>query len=490
MENFQLYHDMQVRTNGEIYFGVVGPVRTGKSTFIKRFMDLLVLPHMNDENQRARTMDELPQSSSGKTIMTTETKFIPKEAAEITLSDDVRVRVRLIDCVGYMTEGAKGHIEDGEERKVKTPWFDYEIPFTKAAGIGTRKVIHDHATIGIVVTTDGTIGEIPREAYRDPEGKTIRELKDIGKPFLVLVNSARPYGKEASETVKEIQESYQVAAMPVNCEQLKEEDIHRMMEEILFEFPVSEMEFYIPKWVEMLPRSHRIKEEMVSYIRDLMEEKTEIRDFIGGIEQPDDTYIESVRVDHIAMDTGCIRMEIRVYEKYYYEMLSEMTNMKIQNEYELLRAMKEMSALQEEYANVKDAMDSVRAKGYGVVSPKKEEISLTDPEIIKQGSKYGVKIHSEAPSIHMIRANIETEIAPIVGNEQQAQDILRYIKDAKEQEGGVWETNIFGKTIEELVMDGMRHKITMINDECQGKLQDTMQKIVNDSNGGIVCIII
>lgn len=263
-----------------------------------------------------------------------------------------------------------------------------------------------------------------------------------------------------------------------------------MMEEILFEFPVSEMEFYIPKWVEMLPRSHRIKEEMVSYIRDLMEEKTEIRDFIGGIEQPDDTYIESVRVDHIAMDTGCIRMEIRVYEKYYYEMLSEMTNMKIQNEYELLRAMKEMSALQEEYANVKDAMDSVRAKGYGVVSPKKEEISLTDPEIIKQGSKYGVKIHSEAPSIHMIRANIETEIAPIVGNEQQAQDILRYIKDAKEQEGGVWETNIFGKTIEELVMDGMRHKITMINDECQGKLQDTMQKIVNDSNGGIVCIII
>ena len=490
MEKFQLYHDMQVRTNGEIYLGVVGPVRTGKSTFIKRFMDLLVLPHMGDENQRARTLDELPQSSSGKTIMTTEPKFFPKEAAEIVLSDDVRVKVRLIDCVGYMTEGAQGHIEDGEERKVKTPWFDYEIPFTKAAGIGTRKVIHDHATIGIVVTTDGTIGEIPREAYREPEGKTIRELKEIGKPFLVLVNSARPYGNEAAQTVKEIQEAYQVAAMPVNCEQLKEEDIHRMMEEILFEFPVSEMEFFIPKWVEMLPRDHRIKAEMIAYIRGVMEEKTEIRDFIGGMEQPENTYIETVRVDGIAMDTGCVRMEIRVYEKYYYEMLSEMTGMQIQNEYELLEAMKEMSLLKSEYANVKDAMESVRARGYGVVSPKKEEISLTDPEIIKQGSKYGVKIHSEAPSIHMIRANIETEIAPIVGNEQQAQDIIRYIREAKEKEGGVWETNIFGKTIEELVMDGMKHKITMINDECQGKLQNTMQKIVNDSNGGIVCIII
>ena len=399
MEKFQLYHDMQVRTNGEIYLGVVGPVRTGKSTFIKRFMDLLVLPHMGDENQRARTLDELPQSSSGKTIMTTEPKFIPKEAAEIVLSDDVRVKVRLIDCVGYMTEGAQGHIEDGEERKVKTPWFDYEIPFTKAAGIGTRKVIHDHATIGIVVTTDGTIGEIPREAYREPEGKTIRELKEIGKPFLVLVNSARPYGNEAAQTVKEIQEAYQVAAMPVNCEQLKEEDIHRMMEEILFEFPVSEMEFFIPKWVEMLPRDHRIKAEMIAYIRGVMEEKTEIRDFIGGMEQPENTYIETVRVDGIAMDTGCVRMEIRVYEKYYYEMLSEMTGMQIQNEYELLEAMKEMSLLKSEYANVKDAMESVRARGYGVVSPKKEEISLTDPEIIKQGSKYGVKIHSEAPSI-------------------------------------------------------------------------------------------
>lgn len=490
MESFQLYHDMQARTNGEIYLGVVGPVRTGKSTFIKRFMDLLVIPHMTDENQKARTMDELPQSSSGRTIMTTEPKFIPKEAAELILTEDVKVKVRLIDCVGYMTEGAKGHIEDGEERKVKTPWFDYEIPFTKAAGIGTRKVIHDHATIGIVVTTDGTIGEIEREAYREPEERTIRELKEIGKPFLVLVNSVRPYGKEAEKAVQEIKEKYDVNAMPVNCEQLKEEDIHKMMEAILFEFPVSELEFYIPKWVEMLPRNHKIKEELIKEVRRIMQEKTEIRDFAGGIEKTDNTYIGSMRVEKIEMDTGCVKIEIRVYEKYYYEMLSEMTQSEIRNEYELLMAMKEMSALRAEYVHVQDAMESVKMKGYGVVSPAREEIRLSEPEIIKQGNKYGVKIHSEAPSIHMIRANIETEIAPIVGNEQQAQDIIRYIKEAEASEEGMWKTNIFGKSIEELVTDGMKNKITMINDECQVKLQDTMQKIVNDSNGGIVCIII
>lgn len=490
MDRFQVYKDIEARTNGEIYIGVVGPVRTGKSTFIKRFMDVLVLPEMEDEHARMRTQDELPQSASGRTIMTTEPKFVPKEAAKIRLSDDVDVKVRLIDCVGYMVEGAAGYMDGDSQRQVKTPWFAYEIPFAKAAGIGTRKVIHDHSTIGIVITTDGTITDIPRENYKDAERMTIQELNGIGKPFIVLVNSKEPQGERAQNTAKNLEQEYGVRALPVNCEKLTREDICQILSEVLFEFPISEIQFFVPKWVEMLPRDHRIKAEMIAYIRGVMEEKTEIRDFIGGMEQPENTYIETVRVDGIAMDTGCVRMEIRVYEKYYYEMLSEMTGMQIQNEYELLEAMKEMSLLKSEYANVKDAMESVRARGYGVVSPKKEEISLTDPEIIKQGSKYGVKIHSEAPSIHMIRANIETEIAPIVGNEQQAQDIIRYIREAKEKEGGVWETNIFGKTIEELVMDGMKHKITMINDECQGKLQNTMQKIVNDSNGGIVCIII
>ena len=271
MDNFDLYRDIQARTDGEIYIGVVGPVRTGKSTFIKRFMDVLVLPHMEDEHGKERTRDELPQSASGRTIMTTEPKFVPKEAAKVTLSEDVTVMVRLIDCVGYMVEGASGHEEAGEERMVKTPWFDYEIPFTKAAGIGTRKVIHDHATIGIVITTDGSITDIPRENYREAEERTVRELQNIGKPFIVLVNSKKPFGEEAKKVVQELEQQYGVKALSVNCEQLKEEDIYKIMEAVLYEFPVSEVQFYIPKWVEMLPRTHTIKQDLLIHIRNVME---------------------------------------------------------------------------------------------------------------------------------------------------------------------------------------------------------------------------
>ena len=490
MNTFQMYNDIKARTNGEIYIGVVGPVRTGKSTFIKRFMDVLVLPHMEDEHMKERAKDELPQSASGRTIMTTEPKFVPKEAAQIQLTEDVSVKVRLIDCVGYMVEGAAGHVEGQEERMVKTPWFDYEIPFTKAAGIGTRKVIHDHATIGVVVTTDGTIGDLERKSYREPEGRTIRELQSIGKPFVVLVNSKKPYAKEAQEAVEELEAEYGVRAVPVNCEQLKEEDIYRIMESVLFEFPISEIQFFIPKWVEMLPRDHRIKQDLLGHIKDVMSQMEEIRDAASGVDSPESPYIEEMKVDQIDMDTGCVRIRIQVAERFYYEMLSELTGTTIAGQYELIAAMKDLSQLKAEYEGVRDAFAAVKMRGYGVVSPKKEEITLEEPTIIKQGNKYGVKIHSEAPSIHLIRANIETEIAPIVGSERQAQDLIDYIKERGDSEEGIWGTNIFGKSVEELVMDGMRNKMSMINDESQEKLQDTMQKIVNDSNGGMVCIII
>lgn len=490
MELFDVYKDIEARTNGEIYLGIVGPVRTGKSTFIKRFMDLLVLPKMEDEHSRQRTKDELPQSASGRTIMTTEPKFVPKDAAEIKLTEDIAVKVRLIDCVGFMVNGASGHMENEEERMVKTPWFEYEIPFTKAAGMGTQKVIRDHSTIGIVITTDGSICDLKREAYLEAEERTIKELQSIGKPFIVLVNSKKPYSAEAKQVAEEVQNKYKVTTMTVNCEQLREEDIHRIMQNVLLEFPISEVQFYIPKWVEMLPRDHKIKVDLIHYLRELLNQLSEIKDASNGVEVNGSEYMGELKVDQIEMDTGCVKIQIPFAEKYYYEMLTDMTGMNINGEYELIRMMKELAELKQEYEEVKDAIHSVKMRGYGVVRPNRDEIRLEEPSIIKQGSKYGVKIHSEAPSIHMIRANIETEIAPIVGSEQQANDLVNYIKENSQTDEGIWSTNIFGKTIEELVTDGMKNKIAMINDESQQKLQDTMQKIVNDSNGGMVCIII
>ena len=490
MDSFQVYSDMKARTDGEIYIGVVGPVRTGKSTFIKRFMDLLVLPNMTDEHARERTQDELPQSASGTTIMTTEPKFVPKEAAAVKLSDDVEVKIRLIDCVGYMVEGASGHVENDVERQVKTPWFEYEIPFTKAAAIGTQKVIHDHATIGFVVTTDGSVTDLPRENYIPAEEKTVKELQSIGKPFLILLNCQKPYSDEAQNLARELGEKYKVRAVPVNCEQLKTDDIHEIMRQILYEFPVTEVEFYVPGWVEMLSRDHRIRQDLLSNIRAIMDSMSDIRSAVSGLAETESPYIDQITVAKVEMDTGRVQIQISFEQKYYYEVLSELTGTQIGGEYELIRTMKELSVMKQEFSQIKDAFADVKMKGYGVVSPSKEDIKLDEPVIIKQGSKFGVKIRSEAPSIHMIRANIETEIAPIVGNEQQAQDLADYIKKESESPEGVWGTNIFGKSVEELVMDGMRNKLTMINDESQVKLQDSMQKIVNDSNGGLVCIII
>ena len=490
MESFQVYKDMKMRTGGEIYIGVVGPVRTGKSTFIKRFMDLLVLPNLTDSHVRERTQDELPQSASGTTIMTTEPKFVPKEAALIRLSDDAEVKIRLADCVGFMVEGASGHMENGGERQVKTPWYEYEIPFTKAAEIGTRKVIRDHATIGVVVTTDGSVAGLPRENYIEPEEKTVRELKEIGKPFVILLNCIKPYTDEAQLLSGELQRKYGACVVPVNCEQMKPEEIHEIMRQVLYGFPVTEVEFYIPRWVEMLPRDHRIKADLLVQVKNFMGGIGDVRSAVDAELHTDSEYIREMSLEKIEMDTGRVRIQICYEEKYYYEVLSEMAGTEIRGEYELISLVRELFSMRRELSSVKDAFTNVKMKGYGVVTPSREEIRLDAPVIIKQGSKFGVRIHSEAPSIHMIRANIETEIAPIVGSEQQAQDLADYIRKESETPEGVWGTNIFGKTVEELVMDGMRNKIAMIGDESQVKLQDSMQKIVNDTTGGLVCIII
>jgi stage IV sporulation protein A len=488
---FDVYNDIQARTGGEIYIGVVGPVRTGKSTFIKRFMDLLVIPGIEDVHSRERAIDELPQAAAGRTIMTTEPKFIPKEAAVITFDDETKVKIRLIDCVGYMVDGASGHVENQHERMVKTPWFDHEIPFTQAAEIGTKKVINDHSTIGIVVTTDGSFGELPRASYKAPEEKTILELKNLGKPFIVLLNSNKPYSNDTIRIAEEISQDYDVPVMPVNAEQLKKDDITKIMENILSVFPITEVDFFMPKWAEMLPADHWLKLDLIAAVKDLFQNVTQIKDAKSTNFNTDSKYVKRFKVDKVDMQEGTVQVNVEFDDLYYYKILSDLIGVPISGEYQLISTLKELAAKKSEYEKVSYATDQVKAKGYGVVTPLRNEITIEEPEVMKHGNKYGVKIKATAPSIHMIKADILTEVAPIVGTEAQARDLIGYINaNAKENPEGIWDTNIFGKSIRQLVDDGINLKINKLTDDSQIKLQETMQKIINDSNGGLICIII
>lgn len=490
MTNTNIYQNITGRTGGDIYLGVVGPVRTGKSTFIKRFMDVMVLPQMEDSAAKKRTVDELPQSAQGKTIMTTEPKFIPREAVSLQLEDDVTAKVKLIDCVGYLIDGVNGHMEDGNERMVKTPWFDHEIPFAKAAQIGTEKVIREHATIGILVTTDGSFTDIPRENYVPAEERTVQELKKIGKPFVVLLNTPKPHSNASMQMSRKMKETYGVSVLPVNCEQLKQEDICRILQEALYEFPVTELDFYLPKWVEMLPISHKIKAAAIAEARRILEQAEQMKDIAGVVFEPEKEEISSIRLEVTDLACGTAKICFQVDEHYYYENISELAGVPIHGEYELISLLRELSEKRDAYAQVADAMESVKRTGYGVVSPSMDEISVEEPELIRHGNQYGVRLKASSPSIHMIQANIETEIAPIIGSEEQAKDLVSYIKENQNTSEGLWKTNIFGKSLGELVEDGIRRKITMMDEESQQKLQDTMKKIVNDNNGGLVCIIL
>lgn len=487
---YNLYKDIRDRTGGEIYIGVVGAVRTGKSTFIKRFMELMVLPHLKDEHERERLTDELPQAAAGKVVMTTEPKFIPKEAAQIRVVEDLDIKVRMIDCVGYMVDGASGHMEDGKERMVKTPWFEEEIPFTQAAELGTQKVIRDHSTIGIVMTTDGSITDIARESYEPAERRTVEELKKSGKPFLMILNTNKPYSESTKALANQLTEQYQVAVLPLNCDQLHMEDVNRILEEILYEFPVSQLEFYLPKWVDVLEIDHPIKQQLFVRAKELLEKVTNVRDFKELVLPQTDEYVKEIRKEGLRLADGVATLRMEVDDKYYYENISNMAGVTVNDEYELIALVRELSQKKQEYEKVADAMQSVKMRGYGVVTPTLSDINMEDPQLMKHGSKYGVRMKASSPSIHMIRANIETEIAPIVGSEEQAKDLISYIKAGKADDGGVWNTNIFGKTVGELMEDGIRSKISRMDDECQMKLQDTMQKVVNDNNGGLVCIIL
>lgn len=488
-KEFHLYNDIQSRTGGEIYLGVVGPVRSGKSTFIKRFMDLCVLPYMENENVKRRAQDELPQSAAGKTIMTTEPKFIPKEAAHINVNG-AALDVRLIDCVGYMVDGATGHIEEDAERMVKTPWFDYDIPFTQAAEIGTRKVITEHSTVGIVITTDGSFGEIPRENYIPAEDKTILELKKLGKPFVVLLNSASPYGERAANLAREIMEKHSVTVLPVNCAQLRKEDIDKILETILFEFPIQEIRYEIPKWVSMLDADNEIQLQIIDAARQILSKVQTMRDIQSMKAFPQNEIMENIRVSNINGKDGTVEIEIRIFEKYYYQTLSDMVGTEIQNEYQLITMIRELSERKNEYTKVGDALSDCMVNGYSVVIPHREKISLNEPEVFKNGQRYGVKIKAEATTIYMIQTSIQTEIAPIVGSEQQAKDLIDYIgQNARDNKEGIWDTNIFGKTVEQIVDDGIYEKIHNITDENIDKIRETLQKVMNE-NTGLVCIIV
>ncbi len=486
---YELYRDIQQRCDGEIYIGVVGPVRTGKSTFIKRFMDLLVLPNIINQADKIRANDELPQSSAGKTIMTTEPKFIPKNAVEIDL-DSVSMKVRMIDCVGFMVDGATGHLENDEERMVKTPWDENPIPFTKAAEIGTYKVINEHSTVGIVITGDGSFGDFNRNDYKEPEEKTINQLKALGKPFVVLLNSTNPTSSQAIEMSKQMAQKYSCTVMPVNCQSLSAEDVNRIFSKLLNEFPLVEVNFELPKWVQMISEEHFIKNSLIELAKDVMSNINTVDDgkmYRFGV-LPE--FIESARCGDVDLSTGRMCIDIKIDNKYYFDVLSEMCGETIENEFQLVQLIKELTSKREEFSKVSDAVTNVHINGYSVVTPPREQITIEEPVVIKNGNKFGVKIKADATTIYMIQTNIQTEMAPIVGSEQQANDLISYIKDsARENNNEIWDINIFGKTIEQIVTDGINDKIRNITDENMLKLRETLQKVMNE-NTGLVCLIV
>lgn len=487
---FQVYEDMNERTGGELYIGIVGPVRTGKSTFMKRFMEEMVLPNMTNEYEKSLALDELPQSAGGRTITTTEPKFIPKDAAQITVKEDLRVKVRLVDCVGFMVDGATGHMENEQDRMVKTPWFSEEIPFTKAALVGTRKVMQNHATIGIVIITDGSFIGISRDAYEKAEVQAIEELKALNKPFIVLLNSSHPEDLETRLLAEGLEKKYHVTVLPVDCTVLKKHDFCQIMNAILYEFPLTCISIKLPQWFLTLPVQHPLKESIIDAVQKGMVHLNKVKDLMYGNISFISEYIDAMKIVDINLSNGVVTLQIDLDEKYYFQMLSELCEQNIEEEYQLYDILKQLTKAHILYTNVASAMEQVKGKGYSVIMPDKNDIDLEKPELIKQGTKYGVKIKAESPSIHMIKANIETEIAPIVGSKQQAEDLIQYILTNQSETNDIWDINIFGKTVEQLVQDGMQAKIAMINDESQMKLQETMQKIVNDCNGGMVCIII
>lgn len=490
MTNTNIYGDIAERTKGDIYIGVVGPVRTGKSTFIKRVMEQLVLPNMTGGYDKRRALDEMPQSAGGKTVMTTEPKFIPDEAVDVNIGGDASFKMRLIDCVGYIVPGAIGHIEDGEVRMVSTPWAESPIPFEEAAKIGTDKVIREHSTIGLVVTTDGTIGDLPRDSYIQAENQVIDELKAINKPFVVVLNSATPTSEESIALAYELEQKYAVPVALVNCQMLTENDVTRILEMILFEFPIKELRFSIPNWLEVLPNSHPLSEK----INDTLIKTAKPLKKVGEIKEAFESIADDVmsaRVSNVSLGDGSAVIDVSLADGLFFETLSEMTGFSIANEKDLARTLTELSEIKRRYEKVSSALESVEATGYGVVAPTIDDLKLEEPEIVKQAGGYGVKLKASAPSIHMIKANIETEVSPMVGTAQQSEELVRFLLDEFEEDPKkIWESNMFGKKLHDLVGEGLNTKLSHMPVEVQGKLSRTLGRIINEGSGGLICILL
>ena len=491
-ENLKLYQDIANRTQGDIYVGVVGPVRTGKSTFIKRFMDLLVIPNIQNEYKKERARDELPQSAGGRTIMTTEPKFIPNEAVEITIGDNLKLKVRLVDCVGYLVNNAIGYLEDDMPRMVKTPWFEEEIPFEQAAEIGTRKVIQEHSTIGILVTTDGSITDIPREDYVSAEERIVRELKELNKPFVIVLNSDDPFSDYTKDLARELEEKYQTSVIPADCSRLDMEDINDIFGKILYEFPIEKMNINFPKWVDGLSDSHWLKEELYSEIREAFGNMHILKQVESSIVKLQSTkIINKTVIDEIKLGEGTINISINLYEELFYKVLTEISGVDINNEGDLFSIITELANTKKEYDKIANALEEVKATGYGIVTPSIDELILDEPEIIKQGTRFGVKLRARAPSIHLIKAEIETEVSPIVGSEKQSEELVNYLlSNFEDDPTKIWESNIFGRSLHELVNEGLQTKLAKMPVDAQAKLQETLERIVNEGSGGLICIIL
>ncbi len=488
----QIYEDIALRTDGDIYIGVVGPVRTGKSTFIKRFMENLVIPNIENVYRRERARDELPQSGSGRTITTAEPKFVPEDAVEISMEGSAVFSVRLIDCVGYMVPGAVGSLEDDAPRMVTTPWFDHEIPMTEAAEIGTRKVIAEHSTIGIVVTTDGSITDIPREDYLEAEERVITELKELGKPFLVLLNSAQPSSDRAQAIRADIAGRYDVTCVAADCLELDEKAVTAIIKGVLYEFPVKELDLFLPPWVDALPYGHPIKSGLYTAIRSGAEGMHRIRDVSQAVAAIGECgSVSSAQVTSISLGSGVAAARLELPRGLFYETLSDQSGFTIRDDGDLMGLLTDLSQVKCEYDKVAGALEEVKSTGYGIVVPSTSELVLEEPEIVRQGGRYGVRLKASAPSIHMIRADIETEVSPIVGNEKQSEEMVNYL--LQEFEGdtkAIWQSNIFGKSFHELVSEDLNAKLKRMPDDARSKLQETLQRIINEGSGGLICIIL